>query len=192
MDTGLLLGLCLIGPGIALKAITRGHFNLSAYVFGTVVFFAFYFLSLINTNVPYLLPRILVVVALGSVLLQPAIKAGCSRWNHYCNKHMAFSGYSGWLTLCETVMVKTLSLSAVMGAIAAVLYVGIFDNSVALLLPEWLSSLVYSHLNIQQMQLIGLLSGVIGLLLMLSYRIADNLDDSWLEFVEDGREAITD
>jgi len=192
MSTGLLFWASLVGPGIVLKAVTGGRFNLSAYILGMGTFFFLYFSPLINAQVPGFFLRLLCVVGLACIVLQPLVEMVCLRWNLFCRHQQKLQRLSPWLMLRESVRIKMLVLSGMVGLLGAAVFIGSDDALVAAYLPEWMVLMIYENLNREQLQLFGLLQGLVGLLLLLSFRIAETLDDSWLEDAENPRHRRTE
>ena len=165
----LLILLGLIGPGIALKALTPHRFSLVSYLLGQSLFLSVFLYPGLNSQ--WVFPMLLSVTCLAVVISwlgRPLVIRLFSYWNHLPEvKH------NPWLHISMASSESGILLSAPMAVLATVFVAAKFHSGLLALLPDFVDVLLYQQVSYVQLLLLCALSGCVGMLILLTYRIVN-------------------
>ncbi len=172
--TLLLLVIGIAGPGIAFKALAPRHFSLASYLLGQAIFFTLYTTNLFYIftrlpTIPAFVQLILLITAAG-LIFRPVFVSCYESWNS-----MVLARNYKWLELYTPSLSYIACMAAPLGFAISALIAGAFEANIAAFMPAYINYL-YAITTDIQWRLLCYLSGSVGMLLLITYRIASLAD----------------
>ena len=155
-----------LGAGVALKSVVSRHISFTIFVFTQILIDleAFYFFIQDDGHMHRHLHTFLgaaIVAAVGAVIGRPICQWLLKKWNNHLSPKQ-----KQWLYVEPKISIKSAISGAALGAFSHIVLDGIMHGDMQPFLPFSYKNGLYHILTLDQLDLLCVLSGVLGLLIL--------------------------